>query len=86
VDRIINIKQLRASIPEIVKRVRKGECFTVLYRSSPAFRLVPATMSESIDSISLKDDPLYRAQAVGCSTDGLTASDHDRVLYGGKDN
>jgi len=38
---LINAKQLRASLPKIVERVRKGAQFTVLYRSRPAFRIVP---------------------------------------------
>jgi len=29
----------------------------------------------------LAGDPLYRAAALGRSTDGGTAADHDRLLY-----
>lgn len=36
-DKTINAKELRASLPRIVERVRRGERFTVLYRSRPAF-------------------------------------------------
>jgi prevent-host-death family protein len=81
-ERTINAKQLRATLPEIVRRVRRGERFTVLYRSRPAFRLVPVTESGERDDVSLDGEPLYGAQALGCSTDGLAAEDHDSVLYG----
>jgi len=81
-DKTINTKELRASLPEIVRRVRRGERFTVIYRSRPAFRVVPVTGSEALVRESLPEDPLYRAQAVGRSEDGLTARDHDQVLYG----
>ena len=80
----INAKQLRASLPELVERVRKGARFTVLYRSRPAFRIVPVTDEHAGRELSLEDDPLYRAAAVGRSTDGLTSGDHDRILYGDK--
>ena len=76
----INAKQLRASLPEIVERVRKGARFTVIYRSRPAFHIVPVT--EGQPPVPLADDPLYRAQPVGRSRDGRTAADHDAVLYG----
>ena len=38
---IINAKQLRARLKEVVEKVRHGERFTVLYRSRPAFDIVP---------------------------------------------
>jgi antitoxin (DNA-binding transcriptional repressor) of toxin-antitoxin stability system len=79
-DRTINAKQLRADLPQIVKRVKRGERFTVLYRSHPAFRLIPLLQSEEQDVL-LEDDPIYRAPAVGRSKDGLSSTDHDSVLY-----
>ena len=79
-QKIINIKELRASLPKIVERVKRGEQFTVLYRSRPAFRIVPLD-DENRVALPLTKDPLYRAGAVGESTDGLTAADHDSVLY-----
>ena len=79
-DRIINAKTLRASLPRSVERVRRGERFTVLYRSRPALRLVPVT-DETRAEVPLEEDSLYRAEAVGTSTDGLTSDDHDRLLY-----
>ena len=76
----INAKKLRATLPDVVKRVRKGTRFTVIYRSQAAFQIVPVNESDRTP-VSLVDDPLYRAQAVGRSTDGRTAADHDDVLY-----
>ncbi|MFO0568427.1 MAG: type II toxin-antitoxin system prevent-host-death family antitoxin [Polyangiaceae bacterium] len=80
-DHTINAKELRASLPRIVERVRRGEQFTVVYRSRPAFRVVPVGESARTE-VALAADPLYRAPAVGASKDGLTAADHDAVLYG----
>jgi prevent-host-death family protein len=78
--RIINVKELRASLPEIVKRVQNGDQYTVLYRSRPAFRIIPLSDEEEI-RLPLSDDPLYQAGAVGESIDGLTGEDHDSVIY-----
>ncbi len=77
----INAKRLRASLPDVVERVRKGTRFTVIYRSRPAFQIVPVNDADQA-LVALTDDPLYRAQAVGRSSDGRTAADHDAVLYG----
>ncbi len=76
----INVKTLRSEMRRIVERVRRGEDFTVLYRSRPAFRIVPVTGGFAHGSG--EDDALYKAEAVGTSTDGLTAADHDRLIYG----
>ncbi|MGD0651642.1 MAG: type II toxin-antitoxin system prevent-host-death family antitoxin [Verrucomicrobiia bacterium] len=80
-DATINAKQLRALLPELVKRVRKGARFTVLYRSHPAFRIVPVDDTATA-LCPLEDDPLYRAKPLCRSTDGLTSADHDEVIYG----
>lgn len=77
----INAKRLRASLPDVVERVRKGTRFTVIYRSRPAFQIVPVHDAEQ-PVVALKEDSLYRAEAVGRSRDGQTADDHDRLLYG----
>ncbi len=77
----INAKRLRASLPEVVARVRKGTRFTVIYRSRPAFQIVPINHEEHAPP-PLMDDPLYPARAVGASVDGLRAADHDKILYG----
>lgn len=77
----INAKRLRASLPDVVERVRKGERFTVIYRSRPAFEIVPVACPGS-PSLPLVQDPLYRAKPVGRSRDGMTAADHDAALYG----
>lgn len=77
---VINAKELRATLPAIVAKVRRGARFTVLYRSRPAFQLIPVDAAcEPADS--LQDDPLYHAKPLGRSSDGRTAADHDAVLY-----
>jgi prevent-host-death family protein len=83
-DKILNAKQLRTTLPSVVDRVRRGERFTVLYRSRPAFRVVPVEddMAAGRASGDLSDEPLYRASALGRSRDGKTSADHDAVLYG----
>ena len=78
---IINAKTLRRDLAKVLERVRRGERFTVLYRSRPACQIVPLGAEEH-ESGALADDPLYRAPAVGRSEDGTSAADHDQVLYG----
>lgn len=41
----INARPLRASLPRLVARVRKGARYTVLYRSQPAFQIAPIAAS-----------------------------------------
>ncbi len=76
----INAKQLRASLPDVVARVRKGTRFTVIYRSKAAFRIVPVDEPDQPPS-PLADESLYRARPVGRSTDRRTAAEHDLTLY-----
>jgi antitoxin (DNA-binding transcriptional repressor) of toxin-antitoxin stability system len=77
---VINAKKLRASLPEVVEKVRRGVRFTVLYRSRPAFQVVPVEPGPSALG-DLDRDPIYHAPAVGCSTDRRLAADHDSLLY-----
>ena len=77
----INAKRLRGSLPDVVKRVRRGTRFTVIYRSQPAFQIVPVDETEQ-PTVGLAEDPLYRAGPVGRSRDGRTAANHDSLLYG----
>jgi len=76
----INAKRLRASLPDVVERVRKGARFTVIYRSRPAFEIIPVS-EPGEPALPLADDPRYRAESVGRSRDGRTAADHDTLLY-----
>ena len=76
----INAKRLRGSLPEVVERVRKGTRFTVIYRSRPAFQIVPVDALQE-PSTTLDDEPLYRAGPLGWSRDGRTSVDHDALLY-----
>ena len=76
----INAKRLRATLPEVVERVRRGTRFTVIYRSRPAFHIVPVDAADAAPA-SLEDDTLFRADAVGASSDRRTSVDHDAILY-----
>jgi antitoxin (DNA-binding transcriptional repressor) of toxin-antitoxin stability system len=76
----INAKELRASLPQVVAQVRRGARFMVIYRSRPAFRIVPVD-DDAAPLGPVEDDPLYRAGPVGRSTDGRSAADHDTLLY-----
>ncbi len=77
---VINAKQLRASLPAVVGKVRRGARFTVLYRSRPAFQVVPVDDAPGV-GCDMEEDPLYRAKPLGRSTDGRSAADHDSMLY-----
>jgi antitoxin (DNA-binding transcriptional repressor) of toxin-antitoxin stability system len=79
-SRVISAKKLRDELAKVVEMVRKGQRFTVLYRSRPAFQILPVD-SNAFELGPLESDSLYQAEAVGRSTDGLTSVDHDRVLY-----
>ena len=76
----INAKRLRASLPDVVEQVRRGARFTVIYRSRPAFEIVPINEAGA-PALPLADDPLYHAKPLGRSRDGRTAADHDSLLY-----
>lgn len=78
---VINAKQLRSSLPDVVRRVRRGDRFTVLYRSRPAFRIVPVDEPDQ-PTTAPEQDALYEAPPVGRSTDRRRAADHDAFLYG----
>ena len=77
---VINAKTLRAELQSVIRRVQKGERFTVLYRSRPVCEIVPvnAGLAPSSD---LSEEPLYQAEAVGRSRDGHAAAAHDEILY-----
>jgi antitoxin (DNA-binding transcriptional repressor) of toxin-antitoxin stability system len=77
---LINAKELRASLPDVVEKVRRGVRFTVLYRSRPAFQVIPVEAATHPQGTPA-DDPLYRAKPLGKSTDGRSAADHDALLY-----
>ena len=78
---VINAKELRSGLPQVVRKVRRGMRFTVLYRSRPAFQVVPVDASEPPTG-EVAEDPLYRAKPLGRSVDDRFAADHDAVLYG----
>ena len=79
-QKIINTKELRSSLPKIIESVHKGGKFTVLYRNRPAFRIVPIEEDLQINS-PLSNDPLYQAKAIGESSDVHDGANHDALLY-----
>ena len=52
-------------------------------RSRPVCRIVPLD-DAGVAPGRVEEDSLYGAGAVGESTDGLTAADHDEFLYGSR--
>lgn len=77
---VITAKELRATLPSVVERVRRGSRYTVVYRSRPAFQVIPVGDAPTPTG-DLTSDPLYHAAPVGRSKDGHSASDHDKQLY-----
>lgn len=77
---MINVRELRRRLPEVVRNVRRGMRFTVLYRSRPAFAIVAAESGECRTE-TLDAEPLYRAKPVGTSRNGRAALAHDAELY-----
>jgi antitoxin (DNA-binding transcriptional repressor) of toxin-antitoxin stability system len=65
-DDKINATQLRTTLADVVNCVRNGARFTVLYRSRPAFRIVPMDW-DAMRNSGLAEDSLYRAAPVGRS-------------------
>lgn len=81
---VINARELRKSLGDILNRVQQGERFTVVYRSRLVGQIVPVGEPPPEPS-DLSDEPLYQAGPVGFSSDGLSAEAHDELLYGGRD-
>jgi len=77
---LITAKELRATLPSVVEKVRRGARYTVVYRSRHAFQVIPVDAPAEA-AAAANEDPLYRAASLGRSTDGRTAADHDRTLY-----
>ena len=76
----ITAKQLWEQLQDVVEKVQHGERFTVLYRSRPAFGIVPVG-NPPLDSTPLEPDPLYQTPAVGASESGDAATRHNEMLY-----
>ena len=76
----INARDLRKDLARVVRLARMGQHFRVLYRSHVAFEIVPPG-TEPAQTSDLLSDSLYGAAAVGASSDGFAARDHDRELY-----
>lgn len=76
----VNVKELRRDLARVLRRVERGARVTIVYRSRPVCQLVPLGTAD-VGATKLEDDPLYEAPAVGRSSDGRMAADHDDVLY-----
>ena len=76
---MINVKTLRLEMGRIVEKVGKGEDFMVLYRSRPAFRIVPVT-GASIRSPA-GDDSAEVTEVVARSAPALPEIDQERGFY-----
>ena len=75
-ETIINTKELRTTLPKIVDSVRRGEQFTVLYRSRPAFRIVPIN---EIDHPTTPLETEFKVQDCRClSVEGLYTPDTEK--------
>ncbi len=72
-DSTINAKRLRASLPQVVARVRRGARFTVLYRSRPALQIVPVNDVRT-PRAALDEESLSRAGPVGRARDERSAA------------
>ncbi len=79
-NRVITATQLRASLLDVLRRVRRGERIAVMYRGRPAFRIVPLEGVRACDA-PLETDSLFRAAAVGRSREGPASAEHDALLY-----
>ena len=77
---MISAKQLRERLRDVVESVKHGRRYTVLYRSQPAFDIVPVG-GPPTESVPLEADSLYQAPPVGSSASGDAAVRHDEVLY-----
>jgi len=81
-DIVINAKELRQILGKVVEAVRAGRRYTVLYRSRPAFRIVPIGEQPTRELCPLEQDPLYQMGALGHSGDPSVADRHDEIIYG----
>ena len=80
-DIVINAKELRQILGKVVEAVRAGKSYTVLYRSRPAFRIVPVEERPSRKMCPLEQDPLYKAGPLFDSGTGDAGRRHDEILY-----
>ena len=76
----INARELRRDLARVVRQAGMGQHFRVLYRSRVAFEIVPPG-ADAAKMGDLQADSLYGAGAVGASSDGRAARDHDQELY-----
>jgi hypothetical protein len=68
-----------ASRPVLVGKSRRGTPSKPRRRNKRAIQVEPKGKLP-VSAPDLAKDTLYRAKAVGCSTDGRAAADHDSLL------
>ncbi len=47
-DKIIGLKELRENLPAYAKKIGRGDCFVVVKKSKPLFRICPVEEDESL--------------------------------------
>jgi len=47
-DKIIGLKDLRENLPAYAEKIKRGNCFVVVKRSTPLFRICPIDEDESL--------------------------------------
>lgn len=50
-DHIINLRELREHVETYAKRVKKGDSFLVMRRSTPLFRLTPPNEETGLETV-----------------------------------
>ena len=76
----INAKRLRATLPDVVERVRKGTRFTVIYRSRPAFQIVTCRRRGQRTRVRSRTTRSIVPSRWDRRSDGRTSVDHDASL------
>ena len=74
--RALVIANVKAQRPEITAAALRVEVFKRFYAND----FTPEELAAIVRRLEI-DDSLYRATAVGSSTDGRTATEHDPLLY-----
>ncbi|NCS99139.1 type II toxin-antitoxin system prevent-host-death family antitoxin [Candidatus Parcubacteria bacterium] len=68
--KIIGLKEFRQNAESFIKRVNKGESFTVLKRSTPVFKITPVEEEENWETVA----DFTKIKKDGVSADKILAS------------
>ena len=77
---VISSGQLKSNFGQIIGQIKRGNKFTVSYRNSPAFEILPIIKRKRFMD-NLKSDPIYHSGPLGRSSTGDVSVNHDKVLY-----